>query len=245
MSEPEYELFYWPGLPGRGEYVRLVLEDAGAAYVDVARRPEAEGGGVAAVLRVLRGEGGGLVPFAPPVLRHGARTIAQVANICQYLAPRVGLAPDDEDGRLAAHQLQLTIADLVAEVHDTHHPISTALYYEDQKDAARARAREFCKQRLPKFLGHFERVLARSGGGQLVGGAICYADLSLFHTLEGLEYAFPRAFAAEAAKVPGLLALRERVRARARLAAYLASPRRLAFNEHGIFRRYPELDLPG
>jgi len=171
-----------------------------------------------------------------------------VANICQFLAPRVGLAPADEPGRLAAHQLQLTIADLVGEVHDTHHPISIGRYYEDQKDAARERAAAFLEQRLARFLGYFERVLTRNregDGQQLVGAAISYVDLSMFQVLEGLAYAFPRAFAAAEADIPGLLALRERVRQRPRLAAYLASDRRTAFNEHGIFRRYPELDLPG
>lgn len=245
QQETLHELFYWPGLPGRGEYVRLCLEDAGTPYVDVARLPEAQGGGASAIMRALRGEHGGLLPLAPPVLRVGALTIAQVANILQYLGPRCGLAPDDEAGRLAVNQLQLTIADLVSEVHDTHHPISVGGYYEEQKVAARERAGFFVEQRLPRFLGYFERVLGRNGGAQLVGSAISYVDLSLFHTLEGLAYAFPNAFARVSASIPGLLGLRERVRARPRLAAYLGSARRLAFNERGIFRRYPELDLPG
>ena len=245
MQQEPYELFYWPGLPGRGEYIRMILEDAGAAYVDVARRPEAEGGGTPAIMRALRGELGGLVPLAPPILRAGGLVLAQVANICQWLAPRLGLAPDDEAGRVAANQLQLTIADLVGEVHDTHHPISSGAYYEEQKVAARERAGFFVAQRMPRFLGYFERVLGRNGDGtQLCGSAISYVDLSLFHTLEGLAYAFPNAFARGEPAIPGLLALRERVRQRPRLAAYLASERRLAFNERGIFRRYPELDLP-
>lgn len=246
-SEPTYALYYWPGLQGRGEFIRLIFEDAGVPYVDVGRLPDDRGGGAAAITRLLQGEHEGPLPYAPPILRHGARTIAQVAAICRYLAPRVGLAPDDEDGRIAADQLQLTIADLVAEVHDTHHPIALDLYYEDQKDAARARAKSFLERRMPRFLGYFERVLARNaagGGQQLVGAEISYVDLSLFQVLEGLAYAFPRAFAREEAAIPGLVALRERVRRRPRLAAYLASERRVPFNEKGIFRRYPELDLP-
>lgn len=243
QDAPRYELYYWPGLQGRGEFIRLMFEDAGVPYVDVARLPERDGGGVAAITRLLRGEHGGLLPFAPPIVRVGATTIAQVANICQFLAPRLGLAPADEDGRLAANQLQLTVADLVAEVHDTHHPVAVSQYYEDQKDAARERAREFREQRLPRFLGYFERVLQRHGE-YLVGAALSYVDLSLFQTLEGLAYAFPRAMAAREPTIPGLVALRERVRARPRLAAYLASDRRLPFNETGIFRRYPELDAP-
>lgn len=244
MQGTPYELFYWPGLPGRGEYVRLVLEDAGAAYVDVARLPEAQGGGASAITRLLRGEHAGLLPLAPPILRDGSRTIAQVANILQYLGPRCGLVPDDETGRVAVNQLQLTIADLVSEVHDTHHPISVGGYYEEQKVAARERAGFFIEQRLPRFLGYFEKVLARNGGGQLVGSAISYVDLSLFHTLEGLAYAFPNAFARGEPAIPGLLALRERVRERPGVAGYLGSPRRLGFNERGIFRHYPELDAP-
>lgn len=240
----EYELFYWPGIQGRGEFIRLALEDAGARYVDVARGPE----GVKAIARVLRGEGfEGPAPFAPPVLKHGPLVIAQVASILHYLAPRIGLAPDGEAAQQHALQLQLTVVDLVAEVHDTHHPVSTALYYEDQKPEARRRAASFVSQRLPKFLGYFERALARNGEGeQLLGGALSYVDLSLFQVVEGLRYAFPRAMALAEAKAPKVVALRDRVAARPNIAAYLRSPRRLTFNESGIFRRYPELDLvPG
>jgi glutathione S-transferase len=240
----EYELFYWPGIQGRGEFIRLALEDAGARYVDVARGPE----GVKAIARVLRGEGfEGPAPFAPPVLKHGPLVIAQVASILHYLAPRIGLAPEGVAAQQHALQLQLTVVDLVAEVHDTHHPVSTALYYEDQKPEARRRAASFVSQRLPKFLGYFERALARNGDGeQLLGGALSYVDLSLFQVVEGLRYAFPRAMALAESKAPKVVALRDRVAERTNIAAYLRSPRRLAFNESGIFRRYPELDLvPG
>lgn len=246
-GDAHYELYYWPGLPGRGEFIRLALEEAGASYVDVARQPEERGGGAGAILRLLRGEASGLLPLAPPILRHGELTIAQVANILLYLGPRHGLSPADEPGRIVANQLQLTIADLVGEIHDTHHPIASGRYYEQQKVAARERAGFFLEQRLPRFLGYFERVLGRNseGGGQvLVGATLGYVDLSLFHVLEGLAYAFPHAFTRGEAAIPGLLGLRERVRARPRIAAYLASDRRLAFNEQGIFRHYPELDLP-
>ena len=243
-TEAKYELYYWPGLQGRGEFVRLMFEDAGAAYVDVARLPAEEGGGVAAIERLLRGEGEGLLPFAPPVVRTGSRLIAQVANILRELGPGLGLAPADAAGQCAAHQLQLTIADLVAEVHDTHHPIASSRYYEEQKAEAHARAAVFRELRLPRFLGYFNKVLTRNGGAQLVGAAIGYVDLSLFQALEGLAYAFPRGFARASEAVPGLLALRDRVRTRPKLATYLASDRRVAFNETGIFRRYPELDAP-
>jgi glutathione S-transferase len=242
MGSGPYELYYWPNIPGRGEFVRLVLEEAGADYVDVARQPREQGGGVERVAEFWAGRSAGHPVFAPPVLKQGDLVLAQTAAICHFLGRRHGLAPADEAGAAHALELQLTIADLVDEVHDTHHPISPALYYEDQKAAAQQRAAHFVGERLPRFLGYFERVLRRNGDEVLVGGATSHADLSLFQALEGIDYAFPRAFAKASAATPGVLALRERVRARPRIAAYLASPRRMAFNQEGIFRRYPELD---
>jgi glutathione S-transferase len=233
-----YELHYWPGIQGRGEFVRLALEEAGADYVDVARQSESEGGGEAALARRMRG----LTPppFAPPFLVDGERVIAQTANILLYLGARHGLAPPDEAGRLWANQLQLTIADLVDEAHETHHPIAGSLYYEDQKPEALARSGHFRAERMPKYLGYFERALA--GGAGLAGETLCYADLSLFQAVRGLQYAFPRTMAALAPKIGAVLALSDRVEHRPRIAAYLASPRRIPFNEQGIFRRYPELE---
>jgi len=241
MTTP-YELYYWPEIPGRGEFVRLVLEEAGAPYVDVARRPRKEGGGLEAVLAFYAGKSAGHPVFAPPVLKQGDLVLAQTGAICHFLGRRHGLAPRDEAGELHALELQLTIADLVDEVHDTHHPISAALYYDDQKPEAKRRAAHFVEARLPRFLGYFERVLRHGGGDWLLGADVSHADLSLFQALEGLAYAFPRAFARASEATPGLLALRERIRARPRLAAYLASERRTPFNQDGIFRRYPELD---
>jgi glutathione S-transferase len=237
-----YELYYWPNVPGRGEFVRLVLEDAGVRYDDVGRRPQREGGGVEAVVAYWAGQREGHPVFAPPVLKQDDLVLAQTAAICHFLGCRHGLAPDEEAGRMHALELQLTIADLVDEVHDTHHPISAALYYEDQKPAAKRRAKHFTSERLPRYLAYFERVLASSGSGVLVGAHVSHADLSLFQALEGLAYAFPRAFARSSASAPGVLALREQVRARPRIAAYLASERRMPFNQEGIFRHYPELD---
>jgi len=235
-----YELYYWAGIQGRGEFVRLALEEAGAEYTDVARRP----GGEQAMMRLL-GEAGGEHPaFAPPFLKAGELVIAQTANILLYLGSHHGLAPVDEAGRLWAHQLQLTIADFVDEVHDTHHPIAGSLYYEDQRSEARARTADFLKSRAPKYLGYFERVLERNtaGPGHLVGAELTYPDLSLFQLVAGLRYAFPRATARLEPKHPRVVALHDRVAARPRIAAYLASNRRIPFNEHGIFRHYPELD---
>lgn len=236
-----YELYYWAGIQGRGEFVRLALEEAGAEYVDVAR----EGGGESAMLRLLGGGEARHPPFAPPFLKAGELIIGQTANILLYLGARHGLAPDDEASRLWAHQLQLTIADLVDEVHDTHHPIASSLYYEDQRSEARARAADFVKSRAPKYLGYFERVLEEAGEGQLIGADLTYPDLSLFQVVAGLRYAFPRAMARLEPKFPRLVALHDRVAARPRIAAYLASDRRIAFNQHGIFRHYPELDADG
>lgn len=237
-----YELYYWPGIQGRGEFVRLLLAEADAPYVDVARRPESEGGGVPALMRFLKGEGEGLTPFAPPFLKDGGLVIAQVANILAYLAPKHGLEPDGEGGRIAALQLQLTIADLVGETHDTHHPVSSGLYYEDQKPEAQRRAKSFVSERLPKFLGYFEKVLGANGGQHMVGDRLSYVDLSLFQLSAGLRYAFPNAMSGLAPKLLRLTALADRVAARPRIAAYLASSDRLPFNEDGLFRHYPELD---
>ncbi len=242
MSTERFELFYWPAIQGRGEFVRLAFEDAGADWVDVARLSVEQGGGVPALMKLLRDETLSTPPFAPPFVRAGDVVVAQTANVLQFVGPRIGLAPADERARLWAHQLQLTISDLVSEVHDTHHPVSTALYYEDQKPEAKRRSAEFLKSRLPKFMGYFERALARNGGEHLVGGATSYVDLSMFQVMAGIAYAFPRAWHRVSEAHPGLVALRDRVAARPRVAAYLASPRRVAFNENGIFRRYPELD---
>jgi glutathione S-transferase len=242
MTAISYELYYWPDIPGRGEFVRLVLEEAGVPYVDVGRRPREQGGGTPAVLAFYAGRNEGHPIFAPPVLKHGELVLAQTAAICHFLGRRHGLAPRDEAGDAHALELQLTIADLVGEAHDTHHPLSAALYYEDQRREAKQRAVHFVGERIPRFLDYFERVLRRNGNDVLVGSHVSHADLSLFQALEGLAYAFPRAFARASENTPGILALRERVRARPRIAAYLASPRRLAFNQEGIFRRYPELD---
>ena len=239
-----YDLYYWPMIPGRGEYPRLVLEAADVAYRDVARLPESEGGGIAAMQAFIAGKGGHLPPFAPPFLVDGDRVVSQAAEISILVGERHGLAPKGEAERLFARSIALTTADLVAEAHDVHHPLGVGLYYEDQTDAARERALGFREERLPKFLGWYERILAGnpSGSGVLVGDAMTYADLGLFHTMAGLRYAFPRRMKTLAPDYPGIAALVERVAAAPRIAAYLASDRRMAFNEDGIFRNYPELD---
>jgi glutathione S-transferase len=238
-----YELFYWPGIQGRGEFVRLALEDAGADYVDVCRGG-GRGQGVAALSALLRSPGLAQPPFAPPILRDGEMLISQVANILEHLGPKLMLAPEADTLRRYAHGLQLTITDLVAEVHDTHHPISTGLYYEDQKAEAKARSKAFLAERLPKYLGYFERVLARNphGPDHIVGETTSYVDLSLFQVFEGLSYAFPRATASFAHDYPKFTALHESVSLRPAIAAYLVSDRRIPFNVSGIFRHYPELD---
>jgi glutathione S-transferase len=233
-----YELYYWPGIQGRGEYIRLALEEAGADYADVARSER----GMSAMMRMMQAQSG-TPPFAPPFLKAGKLVIGQTANILFYLGARHGLAPKAEAGQLWVHQLQLTITDLVTEVHDTHHPLGSSLYYEDQRAAAKKRTAEFWKERVPKFTGYFEGLLKGSGGAWLTGRRLSYVDLSLFQIVEGLRYAFPGRMKAFERRIPGLIGLHDRVAARPRIKAYLASERRIAFNEDGIFRHYKELDL--
>ncbi|MGM0578368.1 MAG: glutathione S-transferase [Myxococcota bacterium] len=244
-AEPRHALYYWPFIPGRGEFVRLLFEAAGEPYDDVGRRDEREGGGVPAIVRFLEGEADGTRPFAPPFLVDGDLVIAHAAHICGYLGPRLGLVPDDEVSRAAALQHQLTVTDLVMEIHDTHHPLATGWYYEEQQEAAKQRAGYFLERRMPKFLGYFEDLLAANEAGdgrRLIGDDLTYPDLAVFQVLEGLDYAFPKAFGRLFEDLPRLRALCEAVREHPGIAAYLASDRRMAFNEHGIFRRYPELD---
>jgi len=234
------ELYYWPSIQGRGEFVRLALEAAGEPYVDVARGP----GGQAKMLKLMGDKSLVHPPFAPPFLVDGEVMVAQTADILLYLGPRLDLAPADEPGRLFTHQLALSIADLVAEAHDTHHPVGLGLYYADQRVEAARRAEEFREQRIAKYLGYFERVMAANpvGDTQLVGRTLTYADLGLFQVVEGLRYAFPKAMAAREANWPRVISLRDQVAALPRVAAYLASDRRIAFNTDGIFRHYAELD---
>ncbi|HEY6464297.1 MAG TPA: glutathione S-transferase [Polyangiaceae bacterium] len=233
-----YELYYWPSIQGRGEFVRLALEDAGAAYVDVARTP----GGVKKMMGLMNAPGGALAPFAPPFLRVGKELAAQTANILHVVAPALGLVPADAAKRTRAHEIQLTIMDLVAETHDTHHPVASGAYYEDQKPEAKKRAASFVKERIPKYLGWLERVAKDAGGRYLLGRSASYVDVSAFQVMVGLAYAVPRAMKKHDKKLPLLRGITDRVAERPRLAAYLASPRRIPFNEMGIFRHYPELD---
>jgi glutathione S-transferase len=233
-----YELYYWPQIQGRGEFVRLALEEAGAGYVDVARGK----GGTEKMMRLMQGSAVKTPSFAPPFLKAGRLWIGQTANILLYLGGRHGLAPKNEAGRMWVHQLQLTLADFLVEIHDTHHPIAVSLYYEDQKPEAHRRSADFRAERAPKFFRYFDRVLEASGGPFLTGRRLSYADLSLFQVIEGLHYALPKMAMKLLEKHKRLAHLHERVQHRPRIAAYLKSDRRIPFNEMGIFRRYPELD---
>jgi glutathione S-transferase len=233
-----YQLFYWPEIQGRGEFVRLALEDAGASYDDVARKA----GGMNRMLAMMKSGREKRLPFAPPFLKAGKLVIAQVANILFYLGPRLKLAPRDEARRLWLHQLQLTVSDFVKEIHDTHHPVGSGLYYEDQKPEARRYVESFLDERAPKYLGYFETVLKKSGGPYLLGRKATYIDLSMFQLIEGLRYAFPNAGKGFERKVPGIVDIRDRVAQRRGIRKYLDCARRIPFNESGIFRHYPELD---
>jgi glutathione S-transferase len=239
-----YELYYWPEIPGRGEFVRLALEEAGADYVDIARGTKEDTGGMPAMMAALGDQEAATPPFAPPFLKAGKLVIGQTANILMYLGGRHGLAPAAEAGRLWANELQLTVTDFVKEIHDTHHPVGSGLYYEDQKREAKRFTESFLKERLPKYLGYFERVLAQNprGDKSLIGARVTYPDLSIFHVVEGLRYAFPTAMKRAERRLSRVTALHDRIAERPRIARYLASPRRIPFNESGIFRRYAALD---
>jgi len=232
-----YQLYYWPNIQGRGEFVRLPLEDAGAAYDDVARKP----GGLDKMMAMMGGRDK-RPPFAPPFLKAGKVVIAQVADILFYLGPRLRLAPKAEADRLWLNALQLTVTDFVKEIHDTHHPLGGELYYEDAKPEAKRFTKNFLKKRAPKYLGYFDTVIKKSKGPYVLGRNVTYVDLSLFQLIEGLRYAFPKAMKAIERDVPRVVAVRDKVVERAGIKKYLKSPRRIAFNEDGIFRHYPELD---
>jgi len=239
----KYELYYWPGLQGRGEFVRLAFEEAGVPYVDVAL---AAGEDASEVLRYIRDPKIERPPFAPPYLKVGRQLIGQTANILLYLAPRLGLAPRGDAARLWAHQLQLTITDFLVEIHDTHHPIGPTLYYEEQKREAKRRTNAFLAERIPKFLGYFERVIeANPGRGPwMIGSKLTYIDLSMAQVIAGLEYAFPKSMRPVMRKHPRLARLHRAVFARPRIKRYVRSGRQVSFNETGIFRHYAELDPP-
>lgn len=243
-----YQLHYWPGIQGRGEFIRLALEAAGAPYVDVVRGDEAQGQGMRAMTHYLEDKSQARPPFACPFLVDGKRVIGQTAAVLLYLAPRLGLVGKSEADQLWAHQIQLTIADFIVEVHDIHHPLGGTLYYEDQKPEALRRAAEFREHRLPKFLAWFQAIIDRNTGNKpgraphLVGSKLSYVDLSLFQVVEGLQYAMPKAAKKALKKTPGVVALHDAVAGHKRVAAYLSSERRLPFNVEGIFRHYPELD---
>ena len=238
-----YELYYWPGIQGRGEFVRLALEEGAAEYVDKALIADEEGGGVAALRKFIDGADVARPPFAPPFLKAGRQIIGQTPNILLFLGARLGLAPRDPAGKLWVHQLQLTLADFIVEIHDAHHPLGGGLYYEEQKPEARRRSKQFLAERLPKFLGYFERVIERNPGGKrwLAGAHLTYADLSMAQVIAGLRYAYPRSTSTALRTCPRLRAVHDAVFARPRIKRYAASERRLAFNNDDLFRRYPEL----
>ncbi|KQM20336.1 glutathione S-transferase [Sphingomonas sp. Leaf24] len=230
-----YDLWYWPTIQGRGEFVRLAMEGAGIAYRDRARED-----GVEAMLAML--ERHPRPPFAPPYLSLDNFVIAQVANILQYLGERHGISMSSIRDRQWANQWQLTIADLVTEIHAVHHPVATGDYYEDQQAEALRAARQFRSERLPKFLTYFEDLLGENNDPWAIDHRWTYVDTSLFQLVDGLRYAFPNRMKMLEPGLPRLIAIRNAVATLPGIADYLASDRRIPFNEDGIFRHYPELD---
>ena len=239
-----YEFYYWPWIQGRGEVVRLALEYAGVNYVDIGRGSEEDGQGVAAIRAFLESDTAQPQPYAPPFLKVGELVIAHAANILMYLGDHHALAPSNEAERLYAHQLQLTVTDFVKEIHDTHHPIANALYFEDQIGEAKQKSVHFLEVRAPKYLGYFERAIAGNsvGSDYTIGSVPTHVDLSIFQLIAGLRYAFPKAMARIEPDFPLASGLHDTVAVLPRIAEYLASDRRIPFNEKGVFRRYPELD---
>ena len=239
-----YKLYYWPMIQGRGEVIRLALEEAGADYIDVARNSKGQEDNQSAIIDILQDSTLMSPPFAPPFLVDGDIIIAQAAAILQYLAPKIGLIGESQEAQIFAHQIQLTVSDFLTEVHDTHHPIASELYYEEQAEESKRRSANFIKLRIPKYLDYFEKIIAnnKSNSGWLIGNSLTYPDLSLFQIIEGLNYAFPKAFPNVAEKCTNALNLRDAVAARPNIATYLKSDRRIKFNTMGVFRHYPELD---
>ncbi|CCG81130.1 Putative uncharacterized protein [Taphrina deformans PYCC 5710] len=241
MSTDHYDLYYWPQIPGRGEFIRLALEAAGASYTDHANRDDSPACLFPLIDASFTGREGNPPPFAPPILHHDGLWLSQTSNILLYLGPRLGLVPADEAGRLHTNQMQLTIGDFTDEIHDVHHPIAVSLYYGDQKTESLRRAQDLRDNRVPKFLGFLERCVQDRGGWLLGRPSMTYADLSLFQTLEGLRFAFPRLMRAIGDRYPKVSAIHERVQRLPALQPYLRS--RLPFGD-GLFRHYEELDEP-
>ena len=231
-----YQLWYWPSIPGRGEFVRLFMEAGELEYTDMAREQSAD-----ALVEDMHAREG-IQPFAPPYLVDEDVTIGQTALILLYLSDKEGLGSGDLATDLKLMQLQMDIADLVEEVHSTHHPVASSQYYADQMDAAYDKAEDFRANRIPKYLIHFDNALAASGGPFVLGEQWSHVDTSLFQVMEGLDYAFPRYMAEMQGSWPHLEALQAAVPEIEGVAAYLASENRMEFNEDGIFRHYEELD---
>ena len=241
MSAAVYDLWYWPSIQGRGEFVRLFLEAAGIDYRDRARTSDAQ-----ALVEDMEARAGenGFAPYAPPYLvdRQSGFTIAQVAHILAWLTDAHDRGTGDGATDLHLIQLQLTITDIVAEAHDTHHPVASGLYYDDQKDPAARASRAFREERMPKYFDHFERAFGVKDGPFVAGDRWSHVDTSLFQLVEGLRYAFPMRMRTLEADYPKLVACRDAVARLEGIAAYCASERRIPFNEGGIFRHYQELD---
>lgn len=254
-TNPTFELLYHPSVPGRGEFIRLALEAASIPYNDVANNDK-KGYSIvqAACSPKSTGDTDGNPPaFAPPALRvpgagKDGKTllIYQTPNILIYLGPHLGLAPEDEVERLWVNQNMLTALDLNNETHDTHHPIAVMQYYEDQKEEALKKSKNFRENRIPKYFSFFERVLKgneETGKGKyLVSDMLTYADTTLWQVMDGLHFAFPKELEARSNDYPLLFGtFYPSIKEEKHLKEYLASDRRLPYSM-GVFRHYPELD---
>ncbi|KAI0205629.1 glutathione S-transferase protein-like protein [Astrocystis sublimbata] len=261
MDAP-YELIYWCSCPARGEHIRLALEEAGAPYSDTLslgmekcwKKVEEY------IADDYMGESGNPPYYAPPFFKHGSLMISQTSNILMYLGPRLGLSGSKEGDAYRVNALALTALDgLSDEVHQTHHPIAHDLFWEDQKEESRRCSKEWVKDRLPKHLGFWDKVLKcekalpgawsmgeseASPGPWLLGDTFTYADLVLFQCIDGVLFAFPRAMkqAKDSGKYDRVFQLHDAVAARPNIAAYLSSNRRQEYNI-GIYRYYEENDV--
>nr|ACM44934.1 sigma-class glutathione S-transferase [Laternula elliptica] len=213
----KWVLYYWPGFKGRAEFVRLVFEEAGIPYLESNQ-------GVAD--SIIKGEIGGYPVMMPPVVAKGDFRLGQTQMICQYLAGKYGLAPKGEEDKIHAEQVCASMYDYLTEGYGAFHGAKPGVKYADQKEEAQRYIDRVVQQRLPRYLKHFETVLAANtaGTGFLFGDSISHADLALFHIMNATEFQFPEVYKS-ADYIPLLKAHRDRIASRPNIVAYTQSER--------------------